>query len=256
MLSWLEMSVPAPAAAPVRARKAAPVRQSQIVHESAAPTPGKTNVVVTMERTSTGGTRREAQFKRAAAGAMTPAERASKKRAKAELFPPRAVQLREADAARKRDAVAARKAEAAAVQSTQEAPAVQQQSTQEAVADVYLDIASMADELDGTTAVGKTADEWRKLADELLAGRPLQQPELMLKQAEDAWYAAREKMVEEREAAEQRGEGWWRDLWWSEFVCDAWRGPLPPYMSTVCACCKHEPVLGGRNYDGTYIHEE
>ena len=46
-----------------------------------------------MERTSTGGTRREAQFRRAASRAMSGAERAEKKRTKACLF----TQKRQAD---------------------------------------------------------------------------------------------------------------------------------------------------------------
>jgi len=60
------------------------------VHESAATSPDGQHVVVTLERTSTGGTRREAQMKQAAHGAMTGAERAEKKRKRASLFPRKA----------------------------------------------------------------------------------------------------------------------------------------------------------------------
>ena len=64
-----------------------PPRPSQVVHESTALTTGKQHILVRLERTSTGGTRREAQFTRAARGAMTCAERAQKKRVRASLFP-------------------------------------------------------------------------------------------------------------------------------------------------------------------------
>ena len=55
-------------------------RLSQIVYEYSAPTPTGKHVKVTLERTSTGGTRREVQFTKAADGAMSWAERAAKKR--------------------------------------------------------------------------------------------------------------------------------------------------------------------------------
>ena len=84
-LVWKEPAVLAPPA-PCSART--PKRPSQIVNESSPVlTDGRQHVVVVMERTSTGGTRRQAQFKRAAGGAMSGAERAHKKRVRASLFP-------------------------------------------------------------------------------------------------------------------------------------------------------------------------
>jgi hypothetical protein len=65
-----------------------PRRPSQVVHESApVATPTGQHVVVTLERTSTGGTRREAKFTRTATGSMSDAERAQKKRLRKSLFP-------------------------------------------------------------------------------------------------------------------------------------------------------------------------
>ena len=77
-------------------------RQSQRVLERTAASPGGKHVTVTLERTSTGGTRREAQMERAAGCAMTGAERAEKKRKRASLFPPKAAAQRELHADRQR----------------------------------------------------------------------------------------------------------------------------------------------------------
>ena len=108
--------------APLPAR--APPRPSQIVHESAAPTPTRAHTVVTLERTSTGGTRREVQFRRAAAGPMSDAVRAEKKRARAALFPHKrqedAERTRKKDVERKRKAAAAKKAAAQQKQEQQQ----------------------------------------------------------------------------------------------------------------------------------------
>ena len=79
---WIELRTPA------TRTPATPRRPSQIVHETSVATPQGQNIIVTLERTSTGGTRREAAFKRAAGGAMSEAERAQKKRVRASLFPP------------------------------------------------------------------------------------------------------------------------------------------------------------------------
>ena len=89
------MADPTPTAAfdwhelPTPATPASPKRPSQIVHETVVVTPLGQHIVVTLERTSTGGTRRNAEFKRAAVGAMSEAERAQKKRVRASLFPDR-----------------------------------------------------------------------------------------------------------------------------------------------------------------------
>ncbi len=80
-----------------------PKRPSQIVRERVALSDGKQHIEVTMERVSTGGTRYEASFTKAAGRAMTPAERAQKKRVRSTLFPPRALLLREKEAQRLRD---------------------------------------------------------------------------------------------------------------------------------------------------------
>ena len=58
--------------------------------------------MVTLERTSTGGTRRVEQMKRAAGRAMTGAERAEKKRKRASLFPPKAEAQRDLHAERQK----------------------------------------------------------------------------------------------------------------------------------------------------------
>ena len=79
-----------------------PQRPSQKVVETKALSPEGNNRVVKMERTSTGGTRRQQQLKIAKTGAMSECERAEKKRKKGLLFPDKAATLREKDAARKR----------------------------------------------------------------------------------------------------------------------------------------------------------
>ena len=66
-----------------------PTRPSQAVRESSALTTGKQHILVKMERMSTGGTRRVAQFKKAAKGRMSAATRKQKERARASLFPKR-----------------------------------------------------------------------------------------------------------------------------------------------------------------------
>ena len=82
---------------------------SQVVFEDVGvPTPTKQHVKVTLERTSTGGTRHEAQFKRAAIGAMSGAERSEKRRKRASLFPQQQAAVREKDVQRKRQAVASK----------------------------------------------------------------------------------------------------------------------------------------------------
>ena len=88
-------------------------RLSQIVYEYESPTPTGQHVAVRLERTSTGGTRREAEFKRAASGPMSGAERANKKRCRATLFPEQQASVREKDVQRKRRAAAANAAAAA-----------------------------------------------------------------------------------------------------------------------------------------------
>jgi hypothetical protein len=99
-------------------------RLSQVVFEDVGvPTPTKQHIKVTLERTSTGGTRHEAQFKRAASGPMSGAERAEKKRKRAALFPQQQAAVRDKDVQRKRQAAAAKVAaamEAAAEQAWQE----------------------------------------------------------------------------------------------------------------------------------------
>ena len=79
---------------PMSAASVGGQRPSQVVRESPPVlTPEKQHKVVTMERTSTGGTRREAQFKRAAKGPMSGAEREAKRRRRASLFPQQQVAL-------------------------------------------------------------------------------------------------------------------------------------------------------------------
>jgi hypothetical protein len=92
-------------------------RPSQQVHESISPvTPGG-HVSIVMERTSTGGTRHQAEMKRKTGTAMSGAERAEKNRRKATLFPAKEAKTRENDAERKRkaprDASAQRQGDAA-----------------------------------------------------------------------------------------------------------------------------------------------
>ena len=178
---------------------------------------------------------------------MSGAERAEKKRRRAGLFPAKAAAQREKDVERKQAAAARAWAQEAAA-----AAAEAQEAAAAALEYTYLDIASYADELDGTTAAGATAGEWRERAANVRAEKlTLEQADAAQEAADEAWMTARDKVAEERKAADRRGEGWWRDLWSSEGMCEAWQGPLPPYMSTVCACCRHEPVMGGRDYDGT-----
>ena len=85
-------------------------RLSQIVYEYESPTPTGQHVAVRLERTSTGGTRREAEFTRAASGPMSGAERADKKGCRATLFPEQQASVREKDVQRKRRAAAAKAA--------------------------------------------------------------------------------------------------------------------------------------------------
>ena len=101
-------------------------RVSQIVYEYAVKTPTKQHEEVTMERTSTGGTQRPAQFVRAAGGPMSGAERAEKKRKRATLFPQKQAAVRKKDVQRKRQ-VAAAKLSAAATAAAEQASLAQQQ---------------------------------------------------------------------------------------------------------------------------------
>ena len=113
---------------PMSAASVGGQRPSQVVRESPPVlTPEKQHKVVTMERTSTGGTRREAQFKRAAIGPVSGAEREAKRRRRASLFPQQQVALREKDVQRKRQ-VAAAKVEAAATAAQQQAWCEDQQA--------------------------------------------------------------------------------------------------------------------------------
>ena len=66
------------------------------------PSPGGKHFIVAMERTSTGGTRREAQMKRATSGPMSGAERKQRQRVRASLFPAKVATLRDKDAERNR----------------------------------------------------------------------------------------------------------------------------------------------------------
>ena len=116
------------AAAPAAVQRAhTPPRFSQKVHESSPrPTPHGQHVTITLERTSTGGTRREAQFEKAATGPMSGAERAEKKRKRASLFPQQQDSLRAKEVLRKRKATAA-KAAAEAMAAAHHASMVHQQ---------------------------------------------------------------------------------------------------------------------------------
>ena len=207
-----------------------------MVHESLpVETPTGQHVAITLHRMSTGGTRHAVEWKRdrsCADCAMSGAERAEKKRKRAELFPAKAVAQREKDVERKRAAVALARAQEAAAATLE---------------DTYLDIASYADELDGTTAAGATAGEWRERAANVRAEKLTpEQADAAHEAAEEAWFTARDNVAEEREAADRRGEGWWRELWSDsrEYgMCEAWQGPLPPYRSRVCVCCSCAAVL-------------
>jgi len=94
-----------------------PLRPSQIVHEnSPQPTTDGRNVVVVLERRSTGGTRHEAQFRRAA-GTMSGAARKKKERVRASLFPQKQREARARDARRNRKATGGYNTVAAAARS-------------------------------------------------------------------------------------------------------------------------------------------
>ena len=129
MVQWVALPEQALAAeAPAAVQRAyTPSRKSQKVHESSPrPTPHGQHVTITLERTSTGGTRREAQFKKAATGPMSGAERAEKKRKRASLFPQQQASLRATDVLRKQKATAA-KATAKAMAAAHHASIVHQQ---------------------------------------------------------------------------------------------------------------------------------
>jgi hypothetical protein len=103
-------------------------RLSQVVFEDVGvPTPTKGHIIVTLERTSTGGTRHEAQFKRAAVQAMSGAERSEKRRKRASLFPQQQAAVREKDVQRKRQAVAAKLSDVAMAAAEQASLLEQQQ---------------------------------------------------------------------------------------------------------------------------------
>ena len=106
------------------------------------------------------------------------------------------------------------------------------------------DAASYADEL----REGAKANEWRRqeIAVARIEAPTLQAMRALLRDVYDAWCDVRERVAADREAADQRGEGWWRDLWSrrdAEDMCEAWQGPLPAYGSIVCTCCSHEPYI-------------
>ena len=235
-------------------------RPSQQVHESISPVSPGGHVSIVMERTSTGGTRHEAAMKRKPGTAMSGAERAEKKRRKASLFPAKAATLRENDAERKRkaprDASAQRQRDA-----VKEAGALETGECEEGWYLTFLmshdvawtinnirgyleDAASYADEL----REGAKANEWRRqeIAVARIEAPTLQAMRTLLRDVYDAWCDVRERVVADREAADQRGETWWRDLWsmrHTEVKCEAWQGLLPPYGSIVCTCCSHEPYV-------------
>ena len=212
-----------------------------MVHESLpVETPTGQHVAITLHRMSTGGTRHAVEWKRdrsCADCAMSGAERAEKKRRRAALFPAKAAAQREKDVERKQAAAARAWAQEAAA-----AAAEAQEAAAATLEDTYLDIASYADELDGTTAAGATAGEWRERAANVRAEKlTLEQADAAQEAAREAWFTAHDKVAEEREAAARRGETWWRNLWSGsrEYgMCEAWQGPLPPYRSHVCACCR------------------
>ena len=72
-----------------------------VIDRCTPPTPGG-HVTLTLERTSTGGTRREVQMRRASGGAMSGAERAEKKRKRATLLPVKNTKQAETHAERQR----------------------------------------------------------------------------------------------------------------------------------------------------------
>ena len=79
-----------------------------MVNETSVVTPQGHHIEVTLERVSTGGTKHQAKFTRAASGAMTGAERAQKKRVRATLFPQQLATFRSKDSDRKRAAAVAK----------------------------------------------------------------------------------------------------------------------------------------------------
>ena len=93
---------------PSCAQPASPLRPSQIVNETSAVSTCGQHIEVTLERVSTGGTKHQAKFTRAASGAMSGAERAQKKRVRATLFPQQLATSRRTDSDRKRAAAVAR----------------------------------------------------------------------------------------------------------------------------------------------------
>ena len=115
-LQWMEPTLLAPPAsnAPPAPREArTPPRPSQQVHESnPALTRGMQHVVIVLERKSTGGTRRKAQFKKSKGGPMTGAERKKKERARASLFPQQQIAARARHAEQERLAQPRRKEKA------------------------------------------------------------------------------------------------------------------------------------------------
>ena len=79
-------------------------KPSEIVHESAPVVTPNGHVMVTLERVSTGGTRHQAQWKRAGSeGPVSGPDRSAKKRAKKQLYvyPEEAKKSRELDRKRK-----------------------------------------------------------------------------------------------------------------------------------------------------------
>ena len=112
-------------------------RLSQIVYEYEAPTPTGQHKRVTLEHTSTGGTWREAHFKRAASGPMSGAERAVKRRRRAALFPQKARAVRVKDVQRKQQAAAAKAAAAAIAAADQTSLEQQQQYWAERLEEEY-----------------------------------------------------------------------------------------------------------------------
>ena len=76
-------------------------RPSQIVHErTVATTPNGRDVVVAMERLSTGGTLREARYERPVSGPMSGSQRMAKQRARTSLFPDKHVAEKEKNTGR------------------------------------------------------------------------------------------------------------------------------------------------------------
>ena len=236
-------------------------RPSQQVHESISPvTPGG-HVSIVMERTSTGGTRHQAAMKRKAGAAMSGAERAEKKRRKASLFPAKAATLRENDAERKRKASSDESAqrqgdavkEAAALLAKPGPTSLGSPAWPNVVGimNVILVILENAAFCSDELGEGAKANECRQNVARVANAvarieAPTQQAmRALLPDVYDAWWDVQERVVADREAADQRGESWWRELWSNEGMCEAWQGPLPPYRSIVCTCCSHVPLRSG-----------